>query len=213
MPAKCPYCYQWYAEEALLEGRTMIPYQDYLNRALENMYVPEHLSWLIPIMPRFDLHFREIDWNPPERKIPLESGEVSPKTKSSSIDIPAGVINAEFDPRDWILADKDRTLVMNAGQDLHDVPYPIEPRPRNPVGQASDFPKTPANVPDPADCKVNMVPPGMRGPQWKPWTPLSPPVGPPKEHTLIPRGLRPKFAASFEDWPEPLKPRRKGWSE
>jgi len=107
------------------------------------MKIPD-VVWLVNKSPYVDCLFRHVDWNPSPRQIPLDSGEVSPRTKIPLPNNPGGVLNAEYSSSDWILADKDRQLVGLGFTE--DEPIAYWPRPRKPArnytGPTRDLPIT-----------------------------------------------------------------------
>lgn len=132
IPSKCPRCYEAVVNQEKAAGRKPLEWGDYIKTMTEAVDVPEDFIWYVRQTPYLDPLFRAIDWNPKPRQVPLDSGEVSPKSQSTFTNTPAGVLNAEYDPRDWQPADEDREIVLLRVPD--DLPMAFWPRPRKPPG-------------------------------------------------------------------------------
>ncbi|KEF62266.1 uncharacterized protein A1O9_00238, partial [Exophiala aquamarina CBS 119918] len=126
IPAKCYACFEA-AEKAA--GRGPGSWHDYIKPIADDLQVPEFV-WLVNISPYIDPLFRAVDWKPKPRRVPLESSEVSPRSQSPFPNTPAGVLNGEYDARDWKPVDKDRQIRPVNAQG--DPPIAYWPRPRKP---------------------------------------------------------------------------------
>lgn len=138
IPAKCHGCFELEEKAA---GRNPRSWEDYIKPIVDDLDLPDFV-WPVNISTRMEHFFRELDWNPKPRQVPLESGEVSPTSQSPFPDTSAGVLNAEYDPRDWKPADKDRQIIQLVLPD--DPPIAYWPRPIKPpgdyTGPASEVP-------------------------------------------------------------------------
>jgi hypothetical protein len=132
VPSKCPRCYAAVVDREKAAGRKPLEWEDYIKTMTDAMDVPEDFVWYIRQTPYLDPLFRAVDWNPNPRQVPLDSGEVSPKSQSTFTNTPAGVLNAQYDPRDWQPVDEDRDIVLLRVPD--DLPIAYWPRPRKPLG-------------------------------------------------------------------------------
>lgn len=82
VPARCFRCYEYLRVHSGAYW-TLPVYGDYIKAMTASMQEPDDLIWSIPVLPRVDVPFRDIDWNPPPKDLPLDSGEVSPKSQTN----------------------------------------------------------------------------------------------------------------------------------
>lgn len=82
VPARCFRCYEYFRVRSGAYWDLPV-YEDYIEAMTHSMQVPDDLFWSIPVLPRVDVLFREVDWNPPPKHLPVDSGDVSPKSQKT----------------------------------------------------------------------------------------------------------------------------------
>lgn len=204
VPALCPSCYEVVYEREKAVGLEPAIWEDYIKTMTDAMNVPEDIVWYVRQTPYIDPLFREVDWNPNPRQVPLDSGEVSPKSQSTFTNTPAGVVNAEYDPGEWKLVDKDRELVPL--RVLDDLPVAYWPRPRKPPGDyTGPTSKLPIQVEHGSwSCHGFVYYENSKGETLKTYGP--------KEVARHPPGYVPKhktFEGQWDTQPSPKRPRLK----
>ena len=94
--------------------------------------LPDQRVWLIPQTPWADVHYREVEWNPIPRPVPLQSPPLSPTTRRTYTHPKTGVLNPVYHPSYW---------QTNDGRPLRPLQVPEEPpifthfRPPMPIPQ------------------------------------------------------------------------------
>ena len=127
--AMCQDCWQQLAITVTELGHDISLWAPYSLTDVK-LDVTEDITYKVPQTPRVDSHFREVDWNPPERTRPLDEGEVSPRAKPKFLNTDAGVRNSKYDPKDWVMVDAERKFVPLKTPD--DPPIGFWARPRKP---------------------------------------------------------------------------------